>query len=68
MMVTELLPETWADLEILTKLSAGKNFVDFCRRERFKTFSENIAIEFKKIKVQALIRRHTQTDRHGLQI
>jgi hypothetical protein len=26
----------------------GENFIDFCRREIFKTFSENIPIELKK--------------------
>jgi len=45
-MGTELLPETSADLHILIRLSAGENFIDFCRREIFKTFSENILIEF----------------------
>jgi len=46
----ELLPETSADLHILTRLSAGENFIDFCRRKIFKTFSENIPIELKKNK------------------
>jgi len=47
-MGTELLPETSADLRILTQQSAGENFIDFFRREIFKNFSENVPIEFKK--------------------
>jgi len=46
-MGTLLLPETSADLHILTQLSAGEIFIYFCRREIFKNFSENIPVEFK---------------------
>jgi len=35
---TELLPEKYEKLDILTRLSAKENFIEFCPRENFKTY------------------------------
>jgi len=36
-MGTELVLESSENLHILTRLSARENFIEFCRRESFKT-------------------------------
>jgi hypothetical protein len=51
---TELVPETSENFHIMTRLSAGENFIEFCDRESFKTvhltthrfrYARNIAVE-----------------------
>jgi hypothetical protein len=43
---TELDPETSGKLHILLRLSAGGTFIEFCRRETFKTLGSK---NYKKI-------------------